>query len=411
MLSQADLVAPFSLLIFLVYLSVETARFHRKLKKVPVRVAVGGIRGKSSITRLIAGGLRQAGLKVMAKTTGSSPVLIYPDGHEEEIYRPGRPNILEQKKLVAVAAAEKVDFLVSEMMSIQPECLGAEGRYLLRPQVLVLSNFRVDHTEFYRGQREEIARAMLEAIPPGTITFIPEEEFQPWMEKLARKKGFELIAVRSSVESACLTEILPYPEFEPNVRLALAVLAHFGLTADRFRSGWSGLNPDLGRPRVWRVGLSGKRHFHFVSLFAANDPESSLMAMELITRRLGWQESRKIGLLSLRADRGDRSRQWAEFLQSGGADFLESLILIGPGAWTLSRKLRKWARSAGRPVVVLSGREPEKSFEEIRRLVADCQKRLPRSEEKCLVFGLGNIGGFGRKLIEYLEGNADAVRI
>ncbi|NPV82652.1 MAG: poly-gamma-glutamate synthase PgsB, partial [Candidatus Aminicenantes bacterium] len=123
MLHQAGLIAPFALLILLIYLSIEAVRFRRRLKKIPVRVAVGGIRGKSSITRLIAGGLRQAGLKVMAKTTGSRPVLIYPDGHEQEISRRGHPTILEQKMLVKVAAAAEADFLVSEMMSIQPECL------------------------------------------------------------------------------------------------------------------------------------------------------------------------------------------------------------------------------------------------------------------------------------------------
>ncbi|RFT16452.1 MAG: Poly-gamma-glutamate synthase subunit PgsB/CapB [Candidatus Saccharicenans subterraneus] len=411
MLHQAGLIAPFSLLILIIYLSVEAVHFRRRLKKIPVRIAVGGIRGKSSITRLIAWGLRQAGLKVMAKTTGSRPVLIYPDGHEQEISRRGRPTILEQKKLVEVAAAAESDFLVSEMMSIQPECLGAEGRHLLRPQVLVLSNFRPDHTEFLGRHREEVARALLEAVPAGTIVFIPEEEFQPWMGNLAREKGFELMAVRSSIESARLTEILPYPEFEPNARLALAVLQHFGLSAERVQDGWSGLNPDLGRPRVWRVRVSGKHHFHLVSLFAANDPESSLLAMELITRRLGWQEARKIGLLSLRADRGDRSRQWVEFLQSGAADFLESLILIGPGARAVGRKLRNWSRKTGRPLLILPEREPEKGLEEIKKLVADCQKRLPGAEERCLVFGLGNIGGFGRKLIEYLERTADAVRI
>lgn len=411
MLHQAGLIAPFALLILLIYLSIEAVRFRRRLKKIPVRVAVSGIRGKSSITRLIAAGLRQAGLKVMAKTTGSRPVLIHPDGHEREIRRRGRATVLEQKKLVAAAAADKADFLVSEMMSIQPECLEAEGRYLLRPQVVVLSNFRVDHTEFLGGRREDVARALLEKIPSGTIVFIPEEEFQPWMGNLARVRGFELRSVRSSSESAGLTEIVPYPEFEPNVRLALAVLEHFGLTTDQVRNGWSSLNPDFGRPRVWKVRGSRNWNFYFISLFAANDPESSLLAMELITRRLGWQESRKIGLLSLRADRGDRSRQWAEFLKSGEADFLEALLLAGPGARAVGRRLKEWARLSRRTVIILSEAGPEKSLELIIKLVEECQRKLPGSEEKCLVFGLGNIGGFGTQLIEYLERTADAIRI
>lgn len=411
MLNRPDLIASFSLSVYLGYLSAEAWRFRRKLKKISGRIAVSGIRGKSSITRLIAGGLRSAGLRVMAKTTGSSPVLIYPDGREEEIHRRGRPTILEQKKLVAVAVAEKADFLVSEMMSIQPECLKAEGWYLLRPQVLVLSNFRVDHTEFLGGDREKIAATMLETVPPETITFVLEEELRPWMEDLAGKRGFQLRPTRSSSESVELTEVLPYPEFEPNVRLALAVLEHFGVSVEQARAGWSDLNPDSGRPRIWKVRAARNRHFYFVSLFAANDPESSLLAMEFIIRRLGWQESRKIGLLSLRSDRGDRTGQWTEFIRSGGADFLESLLISGQGAEAMSLRLKKWSRAGGRPVSVISERRPEKSLEEIVKLVNHCLEVSPGLEDKCLVFGLGNIGGFGHQLIEYLERTADAVRI
>ncbi|MDI6697688.1 MAG: poly-gamma-glutamate synthase PgsB [Candidatus Saccharicenans sp.] len=406
-----DLIALFSLLIFLLYLSVETVRLRRDMKTISVRIAVSGIRGKSSLTRLIAGGLRQAGLKVVAKTTGSSPVLICSDGREQVIKRRGRATVLEQKKLVAAAAADRADFLVSEMMSIQPECLKAEAKYLLQPQVIVFSNFRIDHTEFLGEDREQIARRLLETVPAGTVVFILEEEFRPWMEHLSLERRFELKTVAGSFESASLSEILPYPEFEANARLALAVLKQFGVSAEQARQGWMHLNPDSGRPRMWKVTTSRNGSFYFVSLFAANDPESSLMAMELITRRLGWQEGRKIGLLSLRADRGDRTRQWAAFLKKGEVDFLESLIVIGPGARAMGRTLRKWAQATGCQLWILPDRRPEDAMEGIIEAVRNCRKRLPAVEGKCLVFGLGNIGGFGCRLIDYLERTADAVRI
>ena len=54
-LSQVDLIALFSLLIFLLYLSVETVRLRRDMKTISVRIAVSGIRGKSSLTRLPEG--------------------------------------------------------------------------------------------------------------------------------------------------------------------------------------------------------------------------------------------------------------------------------------------------------------------------------------------------------------------
>lgn len=411
MFSPVDLIPVLSFIVYLIYLSAESVRHRRQLKERPRRIAVSGIRGKSSITRLIAAGLSQSGFRVMAKTTGSKPVFIFPDGHEEEIRRRGRPTILEQKKLMAVARAEKADFLVSEMMSIQPECLKVESRYLVKPELLVLSNFRVDHMEFLGSDRDRVARAMLTAIPPGTLVFMPEEERRPWMSELAKKKGIDLKVVTSSLESASLAGRLPYPEFETNVRLALAVLRHLGLSVCQAGCAWSDLSPDSGRPRAWKVRADRNQDFYLVSLFAANDPESSLLAMELVTHRMGWQENRKIGLLSLRADRGDRTEQWAEFLNSGRADFLESLVLAGRGARALRFKLRKGFSAGGRRVLVLKRARPGENLEEIRMIIEECQKNRPGPAEKTVVFGLGNIGGFGHKLIDYLERTADAVRI
>lgn len=411
MFQPMDFIPLVSWLIFLIYLGLESYGCQRRIKKIRSRIAISGIRGKSSLTRLIACGLRAGGFRVMAKTTGSRPVLIYPEGQEEEIRRQGPASILEQKKLVARAAAEQADFLVSEMMSIQPECLKAEGRYLLQPGILVLSNFRVDHTEFLGRDREEVARKMMTAVPAGTLVFLPEEELRSWMESLARNKGFKLKVVSGSPETASLAEILPYPEFEPNLRLALAVLEHLGITAAQARSAWSGLNPDYGRPRAWKIKYRKNRFFYFVSLFAANDPESSLLALEFVTHRMGWQENPKIGLLSLRADRGDRTSQWADFLKSGKANFLESLILTGGGARALRLKIRKSFATANKEVQLISARRPESSLDEIIRMVRKCQKARPDSGSDCLVFGLGNIGGFGCRLIDYLERTADAIRI
>ncbi|HUM79055.1 MAG TPA: Mur ligase family protein, partial [Candidatus Saccharicenans sp.] len=172
-----------SLLLFLVYLALEALNHNRLVKKIPHRLAVTGIRGKSSITRLIAAGLRQAGYQVLAKTTGSRPVIIYPDGREEEIKRRGKPSVLEQKKLVKKAAELNVDYLVSEMMSIQPECLQAESRYLLQPELLAVSNIRPDHLEALGENKEDIALSLTGAFQRQMVVYIPEEELCPAIQK------------------------------------------------------------------------------------------------------------------------------------------------------------------------------------------------------------------------------------
>jgi len=89
---------------FLLFLAVERLALDARLKRVPVRVGVTGTRGKSSVTRLVAGALRESGTRVLAKTTGSRAVLIYPDGAEREIKRRGPPTVLEQKRVVRLAA-------------------------------------------------------------------------------------------------------------------------------------------------------------------------------------------------------------------------------------------------------------------------------------------------------------------
>ena len=47
---------------------IEVSIHNLSLKKIPVRIHVNGTRGKSSVTRLIAAGLRFGGIKTLAKT-------------------------------------------------------------------------------------------------------------------------------------------------------------------------------------------------------------------------------------------------------------------------------------------------------------------------------------------------------
>ena len=49
----------------------------RNVKKIPIRVNINGIRGKSTVTRLITGILTEAGYKTVGKTTGTEARMIY----------------------------------------------------------------------------------------------------------------------------------------------------------------------------------------------------------------------------------------------------------------------------------------------------------------------------------------------
>src|SRR4030067_801026 len=110
-----------TLLIFLpVILGIlEYADHIKNLRSIPVRIHVNGTRGKSSVTRLIAAGLREAGIKTFAKTTGALPRVIIHDGSEYPVFRRGSVHIIEQVRIIAFAARNKAEALVIECMALQ----------------------------------------------------------------------------------------------------------------------------------------------------------------------------------------------------------------------------------------------------------------------------------------------------
>ena len=85
-------------LIPLVLLFLEKRQNERNLKKLRIRVNVNGIRGKSTITRMIFSILREAGYHVVGKTTGTAARMFYWNQKEEEelIRRPRGVSISEQ---------------------------------------------------------------------------------------------------------------------------------------------------------------------------------------------------------------------------------------------------------------------------------------------------------------------------
>ena len=108
----------FLILISFGYWEYRSHQFY--LNRLPVRIHVNGTRGKSSVTRLITYGLKGGQRSVFAKTTGTKPRMLFVDGNEAPVLRVGKPNIIEQVKIVEKAAKQQPDFFVTECMGLQP---------------------------------------------------------------------------------------------------------------------------------------------------------------------------------------------------------------------------------------------------------------------------------------------------
>jgi hypothetical protein len=83
------------------YFVAEQRRHNKKVFSIKHRVHVNGIRGKSSVTRLIAGVLREAKIKTIGKATGSDTNIITHEGKDLKINRKGPANVFENYRVIS----------------------------------------------------------------------------------------------------------------------------------------------------------------------------------------------------------------------------------------------------------------------------------------------------------------------
>jgi poly-gamma-glutamate synthase PgsB/CapB len=395
------------LAVLLAHLMIERVRLGRSLRKIHLRIGVTGSRGKSGITRLVAAGLRDQGRKVLAKTTGARPVLVFPDGTEREILRAGSPSIREQIRIVNLASKIGADTLVSELMSIGEECLAAESGKIIRPGILALTNVRLDHLDEMGRDKKEIARTLSAAFPAGGTVFVPREEVYPVFEERAARLRTRLVPVEATrrekdvlaVLEECREEAAGAPqvfrrEFEPNLRLALEILTSLGFGRGEAVEGMGKASPDFGSLRIWRKRFKDPpRDAYFVSAFAANDPESSSAVMDKLGDILPLVSRSLLGLLCLREDRGDRTLQWIRAAEEGFFDGFERVAILGRPARPALLKLRRRLGIKSGKFIRPSGRPPEAAVAGL----------IVNAEREAVVVGLGNIVGTGERIIHHWE--------
>ncbi|BCJ76457.1 poly-gamma-glutamate synthase PgsB [Catellatospora sp. IY07-71] len=287
---------------------VEQRKHYRNLAVIPNRVLVNGIRGKSSITRLCAGALRGGGQVVVAKTTGTAARFIFPDASEEPVYRKfGIANVVEQIGIVRRAAVYHPDALVIECMAVMPALQEVNQSKLIRSNIGVLCNVREDHLAEMGPTLDDVARSLSRSMPVGGVCITAERDRLHILQQEADARGCRLIAV--DPESVTDAEMAGFGwiTFKENVAIALAVAEQLGVDRDSALAGMWNAPPDPGVLSVVRVQHGAKR-IRFANVFAANDPESTLMnigqleTQELIGRPLNV-------VINCRPDRVERNGQ------------------------------------------------------------------------------------------------------
>lgn len=367
-------------------------RLHRRaLEKIPIRVHVNGTRGKSSVTRLIAAGLRAHGVVTCAKTTGTLARMILPDGRELPVFRPAGPNIIEQKRIVATAAEFGAQALVIECMAITPELQSLSESKLLSATHGVITNARPDHLDVMGPTSREVALALSGMVPVGGKLFTAEREHLSIIESATKDRKTELVALSPEAIAAITADDLDgfrYTEHADNVALALAVCADLGVPRRVALLGMQHATPDPGALTVHRVDFFG-RTLVFFNAFAANDPVSTEKLWRLAVDSTPEVRTR-IAILNCRADRPDRSLQLGAEIATW--DPPDHIVLMGSGTYLFAREAARQGYDAAR-LLFVEGLGVEEIFERIVALVG----------RSALLVGMGNIGGQGLELARYFR--------
>ncbi|MFA9560408.1 poly-gamma-glutamate synthase PgsB [Evansella sp. AB-rgal1] len=376
--------------LFVLLLGIAEWRIHQKhVNKIPIRVNINGVRGKSTVTRLITGILTEAGYKTVGKTTGTSARMIYWNTPKEEpiIRDPEGPNIKEQKRVVSQTAKLGVDALVSECMAVNPDYQITFQEKLLQANIGVIVNVLEDHMDVLGPTLDDVARAFVATIPYNGHLIVNKSDYTDYyIEKAKERNTKVIVADNEKIKEEYLRQF-PYIIFPENASLALAVAEALDIDEEVALQGMLHAHPDPGALRVTDIkhnNLSSP----FVNAFAANDAHSTLAIWNRV-QQLGYPGDQPIVIMNCRADRVDRTEQFARDVLPK----MEIGILVLIGEVTIpivtAYKNRKIQASE------LLNLEGKKATE-----VADILRQRVNGD---VMFGIGNIHGTAETLIDIFE--------
>jgi len=375
---------------FLIWGIIEQTNHQKRVNSIPIRIHVNGTRGKSTTTRLIAAGLREAGFKVLAKTTGTLPQLIFEDGMEAPLKRIGNPNIIEQLKIFKEAAKRKVDVLVVECMAISPEPQWVSEHKMVKSTIGVITNVREDHLEDVGPGLNNMAESLKLTIPQKGVLVTAEKDYFSLFKEQADKLKTKIIWADPDDVSDRTIDKFNYMNFKENISIALRVNKLLGVKEEVALRGMLKANPDPGALKVYKLIKEGKIVF-FVNAFAVNDRRSALLVWGNVKKIFDLSNLPVIGIINSREDRVLRSIEFSRILATD--IILSKIILVGPLNKLVERALLKLKVPTEKIINLERLTDAEKVIEAALRLI----------NNKAILIGFGNTKGTGQNLIEYFN--------
>ena len=371
------------LILILISIGLIEIFFHKKaLSNIPIRIHVNGTRGKSSVTRLIAAGLREGGFNTYAKTTGTIPRIINNKGKDVELHRLRSASIGEQIKLLRYFSKKKPDAVVIECMAVNPQYQWVSEHRIVKSTLSVITNVRPDHLDEMGTTVSEIACSLSNTIPFNSTCITSELKNSRPLESVAFQRNSKIIkSDTDNITNEYITNF-PFIEHPENLSLALEVCKNLGVEKNTALKGMKNTIPDPGALFIWKLNYK-KNSSYFISGFAANDPHSTKMVWNLIKKR--YNKTKSCIFLNTRDDRRYRTIQLIDLVLN---DIKPDLFIIR--ADNIDKLISKY--EDGIETIKFSmAAKPENIIDTVMNL------------NNYHILGIGNIVGWGEDFVEKLK--------
>ena len=233
---------------------------------------------------LLQQGLRFAGIKTLAKTTGSAPRIIDDKGQDHIIHRLRSASIGEQIKLLKLFSNSNPDAIVIECMAVQPEYQWVTEQKMMKSTIGVITNVRPDHLDEMGHDLLSIASSLSNTIPYESNFVTGEEYINSPLKEISINRNTEYFQTNVNSISKEYMNKFPFLEHSENISIALKVCELVGVKKEVALKGMLHTKPDPGVLEIIKMNISNK-HIYFVNAFAANDPHSTLMVWNMIKER------------------------------------------------------------------------------------------------------------------------------
>lgn len=327
-------------------------------------IHVNGIRGKTTVCRMLDAVLRQR-YAVLTKTTGTEPRVIHVDGRDLPLRRLGPANIHEQVRTLIRARRERAQVVILECMAVSPALQKVSEDALIHSDIAVITNVRYDHI-FEMGETlSEIAAALAGVVPRNGTLYTADASFYPYFEEHCAEKGSQAVLCAGDDE---------------NEAIVRAIARSLDMPEDAIAQGLAQVQRDAGMQALYHAKNRAGESFDMLNLFAANDPQSALA--QLAAYRGQYEDIRFV--YNNRMDRPDRTLLFARhfFAQFPGA----RVMLLGASKPLAGRMFRKVGA---------------------RVTMAHSWQACLDTPHGALLVGLGNTRGEARQLLAWLEKEAE----